>query len=123
MFLQSPRHFRPHRQFLRHLAGMVWALAMASQVFGIGVASFADVRAGSGMGAHVERYGQWRHYSHDESTCVSCAMRQVGRDVPRPRPLGVPEAATVSVTSADERVPLRSAGRTAHPPRAPPSVA
>jgi len=56
------------------------------QLFVSAVIPFAEARAPSGLGAHIEQPSERRHYVHDEAYCSACIARHLTGTAPLPAP-------------------------------------
>jgi hypothetical protein len=93
---------------------VAFALLGLVQLFVSAVVPFAEARAPSGLGAHIEQPSERRHYVHDEANCSACIARHLTSTAPLPAPapmvvvgfVAPPPAARAFVPDEDRRGPL-----------------
>ena len=118
---RTERAPRPVRTRTR-AAVVAFALLGLVQLFVSAVIPFAEARAPSRLGAHIEQPSERRHYVHDEAYCSACIARHLTGTAPLPAPppkvavgFVAPRPATPVLTpDAERRGPLAA--------RAPPSL-
>lgn len=105
---------RPTRPFRSRAAVVAFALLGLVQLFVSSIVPFAEARAPSKLGAHVEQPSERRHYVHDEAYCSACIARHLTGTAPaESSPSYVPQrftpqppVAPVVAPDADRRGPL-----------------
>ncbi len=100
---------------------LVMAIAAVAQLLGILAGPLDHSRASTRLGAHIEAAGTTQsHYSHDEATCVACAISAMAVTSPR-GPVNVPRRVGGQLAARGDaaRLPF-GARRTQAAPRAPP---
>jgi len=101
---------------------VAFALLGLVQLFVSAVIPFAEARAPSRLGAHIEQPSERRHYVHDEAYCSACIARHLTGTAPLPAPppavavgfVAPPPAAPLLAPDAERRGPVAA--------RAPPSL-
>ena len=115
---QTPLSARPRSR----AAVVAFVLLGLVQLFVSAVVPFAESRAPSGLGAHIEQPSERHHYVHDEAYCSACIARHLTGTAPLPAPaplvavgfVAPPPAARLFAPQAERRGPL-----TARAPPAP----
>ena len=74
---------RLHRPPRSRAAIVVFVLLGLVQMFVSAVVPFAEARAPSRLGAHIEQPTE-RHYVHDEANCSACTARHITGTAPTP---------------------------------------
>src|SRR4030095_15896250 len=82
---RANRTTRPFRERSRAAVG-AFALLGLVQLFVSAVVPFAEARTPSGLGAHIERPSERRHYVHDEAYCAACIARHIPGTAPASSP-------------------------------------
>ena len=93
------------------------------QLFVSAVVPFAEVRAPSGIGAHIERQSERRHYVHDEAYCSACIARHLTGTAPVATPptmatarfVAPPPTARLFVPDTERRDPVAARAPPARP--------
>jgi hypothetical protein len=93
---------------------VAFALLGLVQLFVSAVVPFAEARAPSRLGAHIEQPSERRHYVHDEAYCSACIARHLTGTAPVPAPpprvavgfVAPPPAARLVPPDAERRGPL-----------------
>ena len=100
------------------------AIAAVAQLLGILAGPLDHSRASTRLGAHAEAAGSTQsHYSHDEATCVACAIGAMAVTSPRgPLDVARPVGGQLAARGLFVRLPF-GARRTQAAPRAPPMSA
>ena len=104
---------RPVRTRTR-AAVVAFALLGLVQLFVSAAVPFAEARAPSRLGAHIEQPSERRHYVHDEAYCSACIARHLTGTAPVPAPpprvavgfVAPPPAARLVPPDAERRGPL-----------------
>jgi len=73
---------RTTRPFRSRAAVVAFALLGLVQLFVSSVVPFAEARAPSKLGAHIEQPSERRHYVHDEAYCSACIARHLTGTAP-----------------------------------------
>jgi len=110
---RANRTTRPFRERSRP-AAVAFALLGLVQLFVSAVVPFAEARTPSGLGAHIERPSERRHYVHDEAYCAACIARHITGTAPvsappadvAPRVAAQPPAAPLVAPVTERRDPL-----------------
>ena len=110
---RTDRATRPVRTRSR-AAVVAFALLGLVQLFVSAVIPFAEARAPSGLGAHIEQPSERRHYVHDEAYCSACIARHLTGTAPLPAPapmvavgfVAPPPATRLFAPRAERRGPL-----------------
>ena len=106
MHVSSARAIRPTRpaHTRSRAATVAFVLLALVQLFISTVVPFAEARAPSRLGAHIEQPTQ-RHYVHDEAYCSACTARHLTGTAQAPEP----PAVVVGVAAMGVSVALRRA--------------
>ena len=121
---RADRATRPVRARSRAAVAAFVLLGLV-QLFVSTVIPFAETRAPSGLGAHVEQQSERRHYVHDEANCSACIARHLTGTAPSATPPATvtarfeapPPAALLLIPDTERRDPIA-----ARAPPAPPTL-
>lgn len=105
---------RTTRPFRSRAAVVAFALLGLVLLFVSSVVPFAEARAPSKLGAHVEQPSERRHYVHDEAYCSACIARHLTWTAPaessvsytREQYSSQPPAAPLLAPDTERRGPL-----------------
>jgi hypothetical protein len=97
---------------------VAFALLAVVQLFVSAVIPFAEARAPSRLGAHIEQPSERRHYVHDEAYCSACIARHLTGTAPLPAPppkvavgfVAPRPAAPILAPETERRGPLAARG-------------
>src|SRR5262245_49214075 len=82
MTTTTHRAQRTSRRPRSRAAVLAFALLGLVQLFVSVVVPFAEARAPSRLGAHIEQPSERRHYVHDEAYCSACIARHLTGTAP-----------------------------------------
>jgi len=91
------------------------------QLFVSAVVPFAEARAPSRLGAHIEQPSERRHYVHDEAYCSACIARHLTGTAPLPAPAPTVAVGFIAPPPAARLVPPDTERRGPLTARAPPT--
>jgi hypothetical protein len=111
---------RPVRTRTR-AAVVAFSLLGLVQLFVSAVVPFAEARAPSRLGAHIEQPSERRHYVHDEAYCSACIARHLTGTAPLPAPAPKVAVGFVAPPPAARLVPPDTERRGPLTARAPPT--
>ena len=111
---------RPVRTRTR-AAVVAFALLGLVQLFVSAVVPFAEARAPSRLGAHIEQPSERRHYVHDEAYCSACIARHLTGTAPLPAPAPTVAVGFIAPPPAARLVPPDTERRGPLTARAPPT--
>jgi hypothetical protein len=117
---RTERAPRPVRTRTR-AAVLAFALLGLVQLFVSAVVPFAEARAPSRLGAHIEQQSERRHYVHDEAYCSACIARHLTGTAPLPAPAPRAAVGFVAPPATARLVPPDTERRGPLAARAPPT--
>src|SRR5512138_834046 len=93
---------------------VAFALLALVQLFVSAIIPFAEARAPSRLGAHIEQPSERRHYVHDDAYCSACIARHLTGTAPVAAPpakvvaryVAQPPAALLLAPETERRSPL-----------------
>jgi hypothetical protein len=100
---------------------VAFALLGLVQLFVSVVVPFAEGRAPSALGPHIEQPSERRHYVHDEAYCSACIARHLTGTAPLPAPAPLVAVGFVTPPPATRPFAPRSEHRGPLAARAPPT--